>query len=142
MEVSHRGIELIKRHEGCVLKAYRCPAGVLTIGYGHTRNVHSGEVISETQAERYLLEDLKPVAACVGAAVKTDISQNMFDALCSFTFNVGCDAFLRSTLLKIVNISPDDKAIKGEFCKWVYGNGKILPGLVRRRREEAELYFE
>lgn len=141
MRVSDNGIGFIKRHEGCMLTAYKCPAGVLTIGYGHTEGVHAGMTISESQADMYLRHDLTPVEACVSNAVGGILTQNQFDALCSFTFNVGCRAFLGSTLLAKVRANPCDPAIRNEFCRWIRGGGKILPGLVKRREEEAALYF-
>lgn len=141
MKISEQGIELIKRHEGCVLKAYRCPAGVMTIGYGHTGDVRPGMVISANKALEYLRRDLNIAEACVNAAIVTPLTQNQFDALCSLVYNVGCGAFLRSTLLKKIKVNPSDEAIGDEFKRWVCSSGKTLPGLIKRRAAESELYF-
>lgn len=141
MNISDNGIRLIQRYEGCRLTAYRCPAGIWTIGYGHTSGVHQGMTITTLQAITYLKQDLKVVETCLSTAVTTPLTQNQFDALCSFTFNVGCGALLRSTLLKKIKVNPSDPAIRAEFAKWVHAKNVVLPGLVKRRREEAELYF-
>ncbi len=141
MTISEQGLNLIKRYEGCVLKAYRCPAGVLTIGYGHTGGVREGQVITRKEADEYLKRDVKAVETCISTAVQSRLSQNQFDALCSFTFNVGCGNFLRSTLLKKIKVNPSDPAIRAEFAKWVHAKSVVLPGLVKRRKEEADLYF-
>jgi len=141
MTISEQGLNLIKRYEGCVLKAYRCPAGVLTIGYGHTGGVRDGQVITRQEADEYLKRDVKVAETCISTAIQDRLSQNQFDALCSFIFNVGCGNFLRSTLLKKIKVNPSDPAIRAEFAKWVHAKNVVLPGLVKRRKEEAELYF-
>lgn len=141
MKISEQGIELIKSYESCVLKAYRCPSGVMTIGYGHTGDVRPGQVITEHKALEFLRRDLNIAEACVNTAINKPLCQNQFDALCSLVYNVGCGAFLRSTLLKKIKVNPSDEAIGDEFRRWVYSSGKILPGLVKRRAAESELYF-
>lgn len=140
MKTSINGIELIKRHEGLKLKAYLCPAGVWTIGYGHTYNVKKGDVIDEKQAERFLVSDLI-VAETEISRLGLDLNQNQFDALVSFVFNVGGGNFRSSTLLKKLGNNPDDPDIERQFKRWVYAGNEVLPGLVRRRNDEAELYF-
>ncbi len=140
MKTSDKGIGLIKRFEGLRLKAYLCPAGKPTIGYGHTKDVKLGDVITEEEAEQLLLEDLIVVENEINKH-NLDINQNQFDALVSFVYNVGVGNFRTSTLLKKIKTDPNDKTIANEFKRWVYGGGKILPGLVRRRKEEANLYF-
>lgn len=142
MRVSSRGVELIKKHEGLRLDAYLCPAGVWTIGYGHTRGVRPGDRIKEHMAEQYLREDLKSSELTVLRLVRHRLNQNQFDALVSFVFNVGAGNFQGSTLLKKINENPRDHDIKAQFKRWVYANKKVLPGLVIRRSEEAELYFK
>ena len=128
---------LIKQFEGLRLEAYRCPAGVWTIGYGHTAGVRQGMKITETEAERLLAEDLKPVLA----ALPEDLSDNRMAALASFVFNVGVGAFSGSTLRRMIVEDADNPRIADEFARWRYGGGKVIPGLVARRRAEAKLYF-
>jgi lysozyme len=140
MRTSRTGIELIKAHEGLRLDAYLCPAGVPTIGYGHTYNVKMGDRITEEQAEKFLIGDLI-VAETEVNRYGFDLTQNQFDALVSFVFNVGAGNFRSSTLLKRLKANPNDPDIANQFKRWVYGGGKVLPGLVRRRNEEAKLYF-
>lgn len=140
MKTSDKGIGLIKRFEGLRLKAYLCPAGKPTIGYGHTKGVKLGDVITEEEAEQLLLEDLIVVENEINKH-NLDINQNQFDALVSFVYNVGVGNFRTSTLLKKIKANPNDKTIANEFKRWVYSNGKRLPGLVKRREEEAKLYF-
>jgi len=140
MKTSNKGIKLIKQHEGLRLEAYRCPGGVWTIGYGHTKGVKESDVITEGRAERLLREDLEWAEKVVSRECP-DVNQNQFDALVSFVYNVGEAAFRRSTLLRCVKANPDNLNIRGEFARWTKGGGSTLPGLVRRRREEAELYF-
>ena len=140
MRTSRKGIEFIKAHEGLRLDAYLCPAGVPTIGYGHTYNVKMGDRITEEQAEKFLIDDLA-VAEREVNRYGFDLTQNQFDALVSFVFNVGVGNFRSSTLLKRLKANPNDPDIANQFKRWVYGNGKVLPGLVRRRNEEAKLYF-
>ena len=140
MRISRTGIELIKAHEGLRLAAYICPSGVPTIGYGHTYNVKMGDRITEEQAEKFLIDDLA-VAEREVNRYGLNLTQNQFDALVSFVFNVGVGNFRSSTLLKRLKANPNDPDIANQFKKWVYGGGKVLPGLVRRREEEAKLYF-
>lgn len=136
------GLELIKRHEGCKLEAYKCPAGVWTIGYGHTQNVMKGDRITQQLADDWLAQDLKKFEAAVLKRVKTYINENQIAALTSFAYNVGVGAFEKSTLLKMVNVEAKESVIRGEFAKWTKAGGKELPGLVRRRKDEADLYFK
>lgn len=140
MKISNKGIELIKRHEGLVLKAYRCPADKWTIGYGHTLNVKSTDVINKEQAEYFLRQDVKSAESDVNRE-KLNLTQNQFDALVSFVFNLGVGNFKKSTLLKKVKANPNDPTIKNELERWIYAGGKVLNGLVKRRKEEADLYF-
>lgn len=140
MKTSNKGIDLIKKYEGFRAKAYRCRANVLTIGYGHTLNVKSTDVIDKAQAEYFLKQDVEFAEKEVNKH-NLNINQNQFDALVSFMFNLGVGNFARSTLLKKIKSNPNDPTIKKEFERWIYAGGKILTGLVRRRKEEAELYF-
>ena len=141
MKTSSRGIEIIKKHEGIRLVAYRCPANVWTIGYGHTRTAKSGMVISGDQADKLLMADIEMAERAVNQLVVSNINQNQYDALVSFVFNVGRGNFEKSTLKSMVNNDPNDKQISLEFKRWVYAAKKLLPGLVRRRDEESQLYF-
>lgn len=140
MKTSPKGIALIKEFEGLRLKAYLCPGGVWTIGYGHTVGVKPGMVITEAQAEELLKEDLTVFEQVVNDQ-NLDLTQNMFDALVSFTFNVGVGNFRRSTLLAKIKVNPLDNTILDEFLRWVYSKGRVLPGLQRRRLAEMKLYF-
>lgn len=141
MKTSQEGIDLIKRFEGFSSVAYLCPAGVWTIGYGHTAGVHEGDSIDEDAAEDFLREDLADAEGAVGRYVKAPLKQCQFDALVSFAYNLGAGNLYSSTLLKMVNRNPDDPAIRKEFGRWVYAGGRVLPGLVNRRRAEADMYF-
>ena len=140
MKTSKQGIELIKRYEGLRLKAYVCPAGVATIGWGHTKGVKAGMVIDLAEAERMLADDIAIAERCVNCDAE-NLNQNQFDALVSFVFNVGVSAYRSSTLRSMVINKPDSPVIANEFGRWKYSNGRVLPGLVRRRQAESDLYF-
>ena len=140
MKASSKALELIKQFEGLRLKAYLCPGGVWTIGYGHTSGVKSGMVITKAQAEEFLLSDIAVFEKAVNDQ-NLDLTQNMFDALVSFTFNVGVGNFKRSTLLCKIKVNQWDNSIMDEFLRWVYSKGRVLPGLQRRRLAEMKLYF-
>lgn len=139
MKTSSNGIELIKKYEGFRANAYKCPAGKWTIGYGHTRTASIGQTITEIDAEELLKSDLGVSEWAVNHYVKVPLNQNQFDALVSFVFNVGYGNFKKSTLLKLLNQGNYEVARK-EFYKWRKGGGKVLPGLVKRRAAEAELF--
>ena len=142
MRISEEGKQLIRDFEGLRLSAYRDAVGVLTIGYGHTRGVKQGMVITKAQAEQFLADDLAPIEHHLTADLGEDgVLQCQFDALCSFCFNLGIGAYMRSTLRKYVKAGRDADADR-EFAKWVHAGGRVLPGLVRRRRAEAELYAQ
>ena len=140
MKTSPKGIALIKEFEGLRLKAYKCPGGVWTIGYGHTAGVKSGMVITEAQAEEYLKADLIVFERYLNG-LGLALNQNQFDALVSFIYNVGTGNFSSSTLLRKVRANPQDNSIMDEFLRWVYSKGRILHGLQRRRLAEMKLYF-
>ena len=142
MVTSDNGRNLIKKFEGCSLTAYQDSVGVWTIGYGHTANVYYGETITSSEADALLASDLKTFENGVNKYTSgVSLTQNQFDALVSFSYNVGLANLKNSTLLKKVKANPKDKAIETEFRRWVYAGGKILQGLVNRRAEEAKLYF-
>jgi len=137
---SSKGLDLIKSFEGCELKAYVCPAGVLTIGYGHTGSeVTPGMEVTTSEAEELLKTDLIKFERVVDNHVTVPIKQCQFDALVSFTFNCGGDAFKNSTLLRLLN-SRDYEGAAGQFDRWVNGCDGPLPGLVRRREAEEQLF--
>ncbi len=138
--ISQKGIDLIKRWEGFRSNAYLCPGNVWTIGYGHTKNVYQGMCISKAQAEELLKSDLRYFENAVRKFVTVKLNQAQFDALVSFTFNVGVYAFKKSTLLRLVNQGDFLGAAK-QFGRWVNANGKKLPGLVKRREDEKKLFL-
>lgn len=142
MKTSRTGIDLIKRFEGFEPGAYLCPAGVWTIGYGHTASVHEGQTCTREQAERWLHADLKNAENAVNALEPArPLKQGEFDALVSFVYNLGTGNFMKSTLRMKVCANPDNPTIRDEFRKWIYADGRIQPGLVTRREAEADLYF-
>ncbi len=138
---SQSGIELIKSFEGCRLTSYQDVAGIWTIGYGHTGDIRSGMHITKEQAENYLRTDLEKFERCINQYVSVPLTQNMFDALVSFAYNVGTGAFRKSTLLRKLNQGDTDNAAR-EFSRWVHAGKKICPGLVRRRKEEQKLFLQ
>jgi lysozyme len=140
LRASFDGKNLIKKCEGLRLQAYKCAAGVWTIGYGHTGNVKEGDVITQSKADELLAADLVRFESAVNSELQ-NITQNQFDALVSFAFNVGVNAFKTSTLLKKAKLNPADNSIRNEFLKWVNAGGRPLDGLKKRREQEAELYF-
>ena len=144
MNTSEADLKLIRQFEGLRLKTYRCPAGIWTIGYGHTTaagapEVREGMRISREEAEAILTRDLRQFEDAVSSMVTVPLTRNQFDVLVSFAFNCGIAALRRSTLLKRVNTGAFD-AIPAELMKWTRADGKELPGLVRRRRAEAALW--
>jgi lysozyme len=142
MQMTQGGLDsLLKKFEGCKLKAYRCPAGVCTIGYGHTSAagdpaVHDGMTITQMDAEAILRRDLVKYETAVRDMVDVDLTQNQFDVLVDFAYNAGVGNLKSSTMLKKIN-SGDLDAVPGELMKWTKGGGKVLPGLVRRRQAEG-----
>lgn len=142
MNISQKGIDLIKNFEGCRLTAYRCPANILTIGYGHTgSDVVTGQKITQEQAEKLLKSDLLVHCNNVSRLVKVPLTQNQFDALVSFEFNVGYGNFASSTMLKLLNQKKYREAA-AQFDRWVYANRKVLAGLVKRRAAEKTLFLQ
>ena len=138
-KVNDETIDLITWFEGLRLKAYRCPAGIPTIGYGHTKNVKMGTIITKKQALDLLREDLTTFEDAVGRLVKVPLTDNQFGALVAFTFNVGEGAFSRSTLLRLLNQKKYD-LVPEQLMKWNRAGGRVLLGLTRRRRAEADLW--
>lgn len=148
MRTSPRGIALITQFEGLRTKAYLCPAGVWTIGYGHTgAGVQEGQVITAAQAEGMLAADLKTYETCVNECVTYKMQQYEFDALVSLVYNIGCAAFRRSTLRRILNreaTTPAASWIKEVSDAWSKWNkiGKVTSkGLARRRAAEICMFI-
>jgi lysozyme len=146
MKINSKGIALIKEFEGCLLNAYKCSAGVPTIGYGATfyengTKVKIGDKITQQRANELLVYHLDLFADKVTPLIKKELNENQFSALVSFAFNLGSGALSKSTLLKKVNANPNDASIGAEFLKWNKAGGKVLAGLTRRRKAESELYF-
>ncbi len=142
----NRGIAIIRKYEGLKLRAYICPSGLPTIGYGATfymngSRVQIGDVITIDHADKLLHFQVRLFADEVRRTVKSNINDNQLGALVSFCFNIGGAAFGRSTLAKKVNANPSDSTIRNEFMRWTRGGGKVLPGLVKRREEETNLYY-
>lgn len=143
MKTSPKGIALIKSAEGLRLKAYPDPGtGGLpwTIGYGSTSGVTRNMVITETQAEQMLAEDLVRFERIVERLVRVPVTQTQFDALVSFTYNVGEGNFTKSTLLRKLN-AGDTAGAAEQFSRWVHAGGKVLPGLVKRRAAERAMFL-
>ena len=140
MKISQKGIDLIKSFEGFRSESYQDVGGVWTIGYGHTGNVHRGEVITKKQGELLLRSDLETFEKAVNKNVKVKLTQSMYDALVSFTYNVGSGAFSKSTLLKKLN-SGDYVGASEQFGAWNKCNGKVVKGLTNRREKEKTLFL-
>ncbi|NBX72790.1 MAG: lysozyme [Alphaproteobacteria bacterium] len=133
------GRALIKEFEGLKLRAYRCPAGMLTIGYGHTRTVKPEQTISKERAEELLTEDLVYFEKIVSDTVRVSLNDHQFSALVSFCFNVGAQNFTHSTLLKLLNRGWYDQ-VPAQLLRWTRVGGEAMGGLVRRRAAEARLW--
>lgn len=165
-KIGQKGLDLIKHFEGLKLKPYLCPAGIPTIGYGATFYEDGKKVtlkdkpITEKRAEELLRNQMKTFEQYTDSYCTDSLTQNQFDALVSFCFNVGPQALKASTLLKKVNANPLDPTIKDEFLKWCKADGtrnkkdddgdglideagekQVLNGLLFRRMSEATLYF-
>ena len=140
MTTSPDGKNLIKSFEGLRLEAYRCPAGIPTIGWGHTKGVRMGQHITREQAEDMLVEDIAPIERLLNA-LGINFRQCQFDALVSWIFNLGEGNFKQSTLLKKIMANAKDEEISDEIVKWVYAGKNPLPGLMNRRVMEATLFL-
>ena len=139
MKISAEGLALIKKFEGCELEAYQDAVGVWTIGYGHIKGVKEGMTITKQQAEEMLLEELVEYENYVLEAVNHQLDQCMFDALVSWTYNLGPSNLNSSTMLKVLNAGDYD-AVPEQIKRWNKAGGKVLQGLVRRREAEALLF--
>ena len=147
MKTDIKGQQLIQQFEGLYLKPYLCPKKVATIGYGNTFYENGKAVtmsdppITKERAISLFLRIIHPFEEQVTALLKKAVNQQQFNALVSFAYNVGVGALGGSTLLKKVNVNPNDPTIRDEFMKWVKVNGAVFTGLVNRRKAEADMYF-
>ncbi|ELW85182.1 MULTISPECIES: lysozyme [Acinetobacter] len=145
-DISENGFQIIREFESFQSKAYLDTGGVWTIGYGTIKypngaRVSKGDTCTQAQAEMWLKNDCKWVDACLDKYVKVPTTQNQFDALASLVYNIGETAFVKSTLLNLLNQSAYQKAAD-QFDRWVFDNGKKIQGLVNRRKKEKELFLK
>jgi lysozyme len=143
MRTSDKGLEFIKHHEGLETKAYPDPGSAdghpWAIGVGHTNGVKKGDTCTVEQAMAWLREDVQGAEAAVSRLVKVPLTQDEFDALVSFVFNVGAGAFEKSTLLRMLN-DEDREGAAAQFDRWNKNDGKVMAGLTRRRKDEREMF--
>jgi lysozyme len=146
MKIGEKGLALIKEFEGCKLQSYKCPAGVWTIGIGSTRYADGTPVKAkqalpgDAAAMQLLAQTLAPYEHAVNA-VKVELTQNEFDALVCFCYNIGTGNFVSSTLVKMLKADEPKSEIAAQFLRWNKAGGKVLAGLTRRRNAEAELFL-
>ena len=139
MNISQEGLSLIKKFEGCELEAYKCAAGVWTIGYGSTKDVKEGDTHTQEEADKLLLHEMSEYEGYINDMVKTNLKQNEFDALVAWVFNLGPSNFNSSTLLQKIN-NKDWEDVPNQIKRWNKAGGKVLQGLIRRREAEALLF--
>lgn len=140
MEISENGINLIKHFEGCRLVVYNDAIGLPTVGYGHRTNLAVGTRITQSVADAVLKRDLEKFCAGVQDMISVPVTQNQFDALVSFAFNVGLGNLKKSQLLRSLN-AGDIEGAAGQFGRWARAGGRELPDLVMRREKERELFL-
>jgi len=149
MGISQKGISLIHSFESCKLTAYKDPGSKdglpITIGWGSTMytdgsRIKLGDVITQVKADELFVFEIVSKSNVL-TAMNLKINQNQYDSLCSFIYNLGMGSFNSSTLLKKIKLNPTDESIRAEFMKWINNDGKVLKGLIRRRKAEADLYF-
>lgn len=139
LKISQEGISLIKKFEGCELTAYQCSAGVWTIGYGHTKGIEEGMEITQQEAEDMLVEELHEYENYINDNVTAPLSQNQFDAMVSWVYNLGPANLKSSTLLKVLNAGKYDE-VPFQMKRWNKAGGVTLEGLIRRREAESLLF--
>jgi lysozyme len=144
LKTSAAGLDMIKRHEGFSANAYRCPAHLWTIGYGHVILPHERTLlecreISHDEALRLLVKDTEHAERAIHRAVEAPLEQHQFDALVSLVFNIGVDAFKDSTLCAMLN-ADQHAAAANQFERWIYAKKRMIPGLVKRRAAEKALF--
>lgn len=145
LKTSDKGLAIIEEFEGFRSKAYLCPAGIWTIGFGHTSgaglpHVYKGMKVTKDEARHMLRRDVVQYEQAVLRSVKASLSQNEFDALVSFCYNVGVTAFSKSTVVRVINAGKKAQ-VGAALAMWVKGGGKVLPGLVSRRAKECDLFY-
>ena len=146
MKLSQKGVDFIKSHEALRLKAYQDSKGVWTSGWGHTKGVKPGDVITREQAEQFIRDDFAWVERTLNADLVTGrdkplVTQNEFDALCSLVFNIGSNAYLESTVRRKIK-QGDKMAAARAFKMWVYSDHKFVQGLANRRADETRLFLQ
>ncbi len=141
MKLGQKGTDILKYFEGCRLEAYQDSVGVWTIGYGHTKGVTPSMTITQEEAEQMLLTELEEYEGYIENMVAVPLTQNQFDALVVWVYNLGPTNFKNSTLLKELN-SGNYYAASNELLRWNKAGGKVLAGLVKRREAEAQLFNE
>jgi len=147
MKVNAEGYALLKRFEGCRLKAYLCPANVWTIGYGNTfyedgTKVKEGDVITQQRADKLAKFIVEQFADKIRPLIKQPLNENKFSACVSLAYNIGVGGFKKSSVLRKLNVNPNDPTIADSFRMWNKGGGVVLKGLVNRREAEIQLYFK
>ena len=139
MNISKEGLSLIKKFEGCELEAYLCPAGVWTIGYGHTKDVKEGDKINKEEADYLLQEEMMEYESYINDFVEVPLEQNQFDALCSWVYNLGPTNLKNSTMLRVLN-EEKYADVPQEIKRWNKAGGEVLDGLIKRREAEAKMF--
>ena len=139
MNISKEGLSLIKKFEGCELEAYLCPAGVWTIGYGHTKDVKEGDKINKDEADYLLQEEMIEYESYINDFVEVPLNQNQFDALCSWVYNLGPTNLKNSTMLRVLN-EEKYADVPQEIKRWNKAGGEVLDGLIKRREAEAKMF--
>jgi lysozyme len=147
MKVNEEGYALIKKFEGCRLKAYKCPANVWTIGFGNTfyengDRVKEGDVITQQRADELAKFIIDQFAVSITPFILKPLNENQFSACVSLAYNIGTGGFKRSSVFKKLNVNPNDVTIADSFRLWNKGGGKVLAGLVKRREAEIQLYLK
>ena len=147
MKINAEGYALIKKFEGCRLKAYKCPANVWTIGFGNTfyengDKVKEGDVITQQRADELAKFIIDQFAVSITPFILKPLNENQFSACVSIAYNIGTTGFKRSSIFNKLNVNPNDATIADSFRLWNKGGGKVLKGLVTRREAEIQLYFK
>ena len=139
MQISKEGLALIKKFEGCELEAYKCPAGVWTIGFGTIKDVKEGDRITKDEANHLLEEEMIEYESYINDMVDVELNQSQYDALCAWVYNLGPSNLGSSTLLKVLNEGKYEE-VPQQIKRWNKANGEVLTGLIRRREAEALLF--
>ena len=139
MNISEEGLALIKKFEGCELKAYQDAVGVWTIGYGHIKDVKEGDEINKDEAHHLLIEEMPEYEGYINNMVEVPLEQCQFDALVCWVYNLGPTNLKESTLLRVLN-EGDYGGVPEQIKRWNKAGGEVLAGLVKRRQAEANLF--